>query len=148
MKLVSLVEEIIQEEIEKDTKKAKAVFFQVTNKNYIYHIQEQDSVSYQKKYSDSFYHSISKRICQQQHVLCEHGIILLSQPKCHVQPLFNDFAQNQKAPFTCLLLAENLLPKTQHSVSLPVLETLWERNVPQGTQSTQDFIWIHRHRGS
>jgi len=36
MKLVSLMEEIIQEETEKDTKKVKDIFSQITIKNDIY----------------------------------------------------------------------------------------------------------------
>lgn len=54
----------------------------------------------------------------------------------------NYFTQNHKASFTWLLFAENLLPKTQHLVALPVLEALQERKMPQGAQSPQDFIWI------
>lgn len=65
-----------------------------------------------------------------------------------MQPLFNDFAQNYKAPFPYLLFAEKLFPKTQHLVALPVLEALQERNVPHEPQSTQDFIWIHCLQGS
>lgn len=92
MKLVSLMEEIIQEEIEKDTTKVKVVFFQITYKNDIYYRSKiQSLLSYQKKYGNPFYHSTSKCI-RQQYVSCEHGIISLPQPKCHVQPLFNDFA--------------------------------------------------------
>lgn len=46
MKLVPPIEEIIQEEIEKDTKKVKVVFFQIINKNDIcYRSKSQSLVS-------------------------------------------------------------------------------------------------------
>lgn len=109
----------------------KMVFLLITNKNGIYYRSKiQSLVSHQKKYGDPIYHPITKCIRQQEHVLCEHGIILSSQAKHHVQPLLNDFAQNQRASFTCLLSPENLLPKTQHLVALPVLKTCQERNMP------------------
>lgn len=63
------MEEIIQEEIEKDTQKVKVAFLQNTNENDMYHKHRNQSlVSYQ--FSDLFYHSISKCIRQQEHVLC------------------------------------------------------------------------------
>lgn len=40
------------------------------------------------------------------------------------------------ASFTCLLLAENYIPKTQHSVALTVLWAPWKRHAPKGTKHT------------
>lgn len=68
MKLVPLMEGIIHEVVEKNTLKVKGILS--TNKNYIYYKSKNSSlVSQQRKYGDSFSHSISKCIHHQGHVL-------------------------------------------------------------------------------